>query len=265
MSDVVAYSMNGLLAITILIVGWIVAGWAKRMTLRTLNRIPQMDETLKPLLSSIARYIVLIVTIIAVLSQFGIETTSIIAVLGAAGLAIGLALQGTLQNIAAGVMLLILRPLRVNDFVEVAGISGTVKEISLFSTRLMTLDGLYLFVPNSSIWGSTVKNYSMNETRRVDLEVGIAYDDNLNEALALLDTFLKGRENVLDDPEPVVMVTNLADSSVNMTLRCWVNAGDYWTFLCDLKRDVKIHLEENGFSIPFPQQDVYMYPVEKEA
>ena len=259
------FAVQALLAIVILIVGWTIAGWAKRLTLRAMNRIPNMDATLKPLLSSIARYVVIIITIIAVLSQFGIETTSIIAVLGAAGLAIGLALQGTLQNIAAGVMLLILRPLRVGDFVEAAGTSGTVKEIGLFTTQFTTLDGLFLSVPNSSIWGGMVKNYSMNATRRVDLEVGISYDDNLTEALSLLESFLKGRTGILEDPAPAVMVMALADSSVNINLRCWVNNGDYWNFLCDLKRDVKNHLEANGFTIPYPQQDVYMHQVEKSA
>ncbi|RED48638.1 mechanosensitive ion channel family protein [Aestuariispira insulae] len=259
------YAMQALIAILILIVGWTIAGWVKRLTLRAMNKIPNMDATLKPLLSNIAKYIVIIITIIAVLSEFGIETTSIIAVLGAAGLAIGLALQGTLQNIAAGVMILILRPLRVGDFVEAAGTSGVVKEIGLFTTQFTTLDGLFLSVPNSSIWGGMVKNYNMNQTRRVDLEVGISYDDNLTEALTLLETFLKSRDKMLADPAPAVMVMALADSSVNINLRCWVNTPDYWAFVCDLKRDVKVHLEANGFTIPYPQRDVYLHQVEKTS
>jgi small conductance mechanosensitive channel len=252
------YGVDILGAIVILVVGWIAAGWAQRLTNRALDRIPTIDATIKPILSSIVRYIVLAFVIVAVLDRFGVETTSIIAVLGAAGLAIGLALQGTLSNIAAGVMLLLLRPFSVNEFVDAGGVSGTVEEIGLFTTRFKTAAGLFVVAPNSSLWTSTITNYSRNPLRRIDFIVGVGYEDDLKGAVAEMESLMNADERILKDPEARVFVTELGDNSVNMTLRCWVKTADYWMTLTDLTRDAKLRLDEKGYSIPYPQRDVHI-------
>jgi small conductance mechanosensitive channel len=252
------YGLDVLGAIVILIVGWTVAGWARRLTVKALNRASRVDDTLKPILSSIVRYVILAFVIVAVLDQFGVETTSIIAVFGAAGLAIGLALQGTLSNIAAGVMLLLLRPFSVGEFVDAGGVTGTVEEIGLFTTKFKTAAGLFVASPNSGLWNSVITNYSRNPQRRIDLIVGVGYDDDLKGATVEMETLMKSDERVLKDPEPQVFVTELGDNSVNMTLRCWVNTGDYWAALTDLTRDAKLRLDEKGYSIPYPQRDIHI-------
>jgi len=193
-----------------------------------------------------------------VLSNFGVETTSIIAVLGAAGLAIGLALQGTLSNIAAGVMILILRPLKVDEFVEAGSVSGTVVEITLFTTLLKTPDGVFISAPNSQIWNSAIKNYSRNPTRRLDIKVGIAYDDDVDAALEFLKNLVASDERVLKDPEPMSFVANLGESSVDLMARGWVATSEFWPTFFDLTRKSKTELEAAGFSIPFPQRDLHV-------
>lgn len=246
-------------AIVILIVGWIIAGWMRSLTARSLGKMKRMDATLKPLLSNIVRYTIIIFTIVAVLAHFGVQTASIIAVVGAAGLAIGLALQGTLQNIAAGIMLLILRPLRNGDYIEAGGIGGTVKEIGLFTTLLDTADGVYISAPNSTLWNSTIKNFSKNDTRRIDLDVGVSYDDDVNGAMEVLRGVMSDDSRCLADPVPEVMVVALADSSVNIRMRCWVKSSDYWGMLWHMNREAKLRLDAKGYTIPYPQQDVYMH------
>ncbi len=252
------YGIDVLGAIVILIVGWTVAGWARRLTHSALGRIPRVDETLKPILASVVRYVILAFVIVAVLDQFGVETTSIIAVFGAAGLAIGLALQGTLSNIAAGVMLLLLRPFSIGEYVDAGSVSGTVEEIGLFTTRFKTSAGLFVTAPNSGLWNSVITNYSRNPLRRLDFVVGVGYDDDLNGATAEMETLMKADDRILGDPEPRVFVTELADNSVNLTLRCWVSTADYWATLTDLARNAKLRLDEKGYSIPYPQRDVHI-------
>ena len=253
-----SYGIDTLGAIVILVIGWTVAGWAKRLTSSTLARSARVDDTLTPILSNIVRYIILAFVIVAVLAQFGIETTSIIAVFGAAGLAIGLALQGTLSNIAAGVMLLLLRPFSVGEFVDAGSVMGTVEEIGLFTTRFKTPAGLFVVAPNSGLWNSVITNYSRNPQRRIDFVVGVGYDDDLNGATAEMESLMKSDERILNDPEPQVFVTELGDNSVNMTLRCWVNTSDYWPTLTDLTRAAKLKLDEKGYSIPYPQRDIHI-------
>ena len=210
----------------------------------------------------VVRYAVIAITIVAVLSQFGVETTSIIAVLGAAGLAIGLALQGTLQNIAAGVMLLLLRPFRVGDFIEGGGIGGTVQGIGLFVSTLRTGDGIYISAPNSQLWNTAITNYSRNPTRRIDIVVGIGYDDDMDKGLALLLDLMTNDDRVLDDPAPQTMVKALGASSVDLNMRCWCNNDDYWGLLFHLNKAVKETLDGAGISIPYPQQDVHLIKAE---
>ncbi len=246
-------------ALLILFGGFVVAGWAKRTTRRALDRMgDRVDETLKPLISSVVRYVILIIVLVAVLAQFGVQTTSIIAVLGAAGLAIGLALQGTLSNIAAGLMLLLLRPFKVGDFIDADGIAGTVLEIGLFTTEFKTFDGVYLAVPNAQIWNRSIRNFSRLPTRRIDVVVGIAYGDDIDTALQVGLDLLKADSRVLADPEPQTMVTGLGDSAVDINLRCWCNASDYWGLLFDLNKGAKQGFEAAGLNIPFPQRDIHI-------
>lgn len=255
---VLDYSLDFLGAILILLVGWSVAGWAGRAVRRLIDRSPRVDSTLKPLLASIVRYGILIIVLIAVLAQFGIQTTSIIALLGAAGIAIGLALQGTLSNIAAGVMLLFLRPFKVGEYIDADGIAGTVTEIGLFTTELTTFDGVYVSAPNSAVWNRTIRNFSRLPTRRIDLSVGISYDDDVDRAMAILSDLLSGDDRVLPEPGPQVMVTDLSDSAVVVNMRCWTEASNFWDLSFDLRKAAKARLEAAGITIPFPQRHIHV-------
>ncbi len=259
----VDYGLDVLGALAILIVGSMVAGWARRRVLRVLNRAPRVDETLKPVIASIVRYGILVLVLIAVLAQFGIQTTSIIALLATAGLALGLALQGTLQNIAAGIMLLFLRPFRVGDYIDAEGLSGTIEEIGLFTTHMRTSNGIYLEVPNAKIWNRAILNYSRVEARRLSVVVGISYGDDIDNAQAVLLELMTSDSRVNAEPAPQVLVKELSDSSVNLDLRCWAAAGDYWGLLCDLNKAVKQRLDAEGITIPFPQRDVHLYQAAK--
>ena len=255
-----SYGLELIAALMILVFGWWLAGRVQKLILRALDRLPRMDATLKPFLSSLARYAIIAVTLVAVLARLGAETTSIIAVLGAAGLAIGLALQGTLQNIAAGIMLLVLRPFKVGDYIDAGGISGTVDQIGLFTTDMTTFDGVYQSVPNSSLWNTSILNYSRLPTRRMDVPVGIAYEDDVERAMALLLEHLKQDERVLEDPAPQVLVTNLGESSVDLSLRCWSERSNFWALKFELNKKVKLWLDAEGISIPFSQRDVHLIP-----
>ncbi len=259
----VEYGLEILGALIILIGGWVVAGWVHRRLLRVLGRAPRVDETLKPVIANIVRYAILVFVLIAVLAQFGVQTTSMIAVLGAAGLAIGLALQGTLQNISAGIMILFLRPFRVGDYIDAEGLAGTVNEIGLFTTQMRSYDGIYVEVPNGQLWSRAITNYSRVTERRLDLGVGIGYGDDIDKAQAALMDLLVNDERINDDPAPEVMVKELGDSSVNLNLRCWTDPGDYWSLRFDLTKAVKQRLDAEGISIPFPQRDVHLFQ-EKE-
>ena len=254
----VEYGVDIAGAIVLLVVGWTVAGWIRRVIRRTLDSVPVLDETLKPFIANLVRYAVLIFVLIAVLNQFGVQTTSIIAVLAATGLAIGLALQGMLANIASGVMLLFLRPFNVGEYVEAGGIAGTVAEIGLFNTEIKSSAGPGLVVPNSKFWDGPITNFSRNPTRRFNIAVGIGYDDDIDGAMALLKGLLTGDDRVLDDPEPLVVVQELGDSAVIINLRAWTRSGDYGATVWDLNRGIRTELQATGYSIPFPQRDVHI-------
>jgi small conductance mechanosensitive channel len=197
--------------------------------------------------------------------MFGIETTSLIAVLGTAGLAIGLAVQGTLSNFSSGVMLLLFRPFHVGDYIDAAGVAGTVSEIGVFSTVLNTPDNVRIIVPNSGIFGSTIKNFSTNDTRRNDIVLGISYDDDISTAIAVVNAVLGKDPRVLSDPEPLVAVSELSDSSVNLVVRPWCQRDDYWSLRFDLIRKFKEELEQAGCSIPYPQRDVHLHQANRTA
>ncbi len=254
----IEYGVDIVGAIVLLIIGWTVAGWARRGVRHALERVPRMDETLKPFLAKLVWYVIMAFVLVAVLSQFGVQTTSVIAVLGAAGLAIGLALQGTLANVASGVMLLFLRPFNIGDYVDAGGIAGTVVEIGLFNTEIKTSKGLCLIVPNKIIWESPITNFSRNPTRRFDITVGISYGDDVNGATDLLMGLLTGDERILDDPEPLAVVEELGDSAVIINLRAWTRAEDFWAAVWDLKKAIKVEFEVAGYSIPFPQRDIHI-------
>ena len=254
----IEYGVDIVGAIVLLIIGWTVAGWARRGVRHALERVPRMDETLKPFLAKLVWYVIMAFVLVAVLSQFGVQTTSVIAILGAAGLAIGLALQGTLANVASGVMLLFLRPFNIGDYVDAGGIAGTVVEIGLFNTEIKTRNGLCLIVPNKIIWESPITNFSRNPTRRFDITVGISYGNDVNGATDLLMGMLTGDERILDDPEPLAVVEELGDSAVIINLRAWTRAEDFWAAVRDLKKAIKVELEAAGYSIPFPQRDIHL-------
>jgi small conductance mechanosensitive channel len=251
-------------AIAILVIGWTVAKMIRGSVRKGLERA-KVDATLVPFISKLVYYLVLAFVLIAVLKGFGFETTSLIAVLGAAGLAVGLALQGTLSNFAAGVMILFFRPFRVGDFVDAGGTAGTVQEIGVFATTLHTPDNVRIVVPNSSVYGQTIKNFSANDTRRNDMVVGISYDDDIGKAMATIEEIMKADSRVLADPEPVIAVSELADSSVNLVVRPWCSKDDYWGLRFDLIRRFKEGLEAAGCSIPYPQTDVHLHQVDPAA
>lgn len=246
-------------AALILLAGLWFSGRADKWVVALVRRSPHIDDMLQGFFGNIARYVVLITTILAVLGQFGIQTTSLIAVLGAAGLAVGLALQGTLSNVAAGVMLLIFRPFRAGHFVEVGGIAGTVKELSLFTTELATADNVQIIVPNSQVWGQAVRNYSFHATRRVDIIFGISYGDDIGKAMAAIRAVIDADPRCRKDPAPLIAVTALNASSVDIVLRVWTRTEDYWPVKFDTTRAVKERFDAEGITIPFPTQTVYNY------
>jgi small conductance mechanosensitive channel len=230
---------------------------------RSLRKTPKVDQTLRGFLASLTRYVILVFTVVAVLNQFGVQTTSIITVLGAASLAIGLALQGTLSNVAAGVMLLLFRPFKVGDYIEGGGQAGTVKAISLFVTELATPDNVQILVPNSQMWGSAIKNYSFHATRRVDMVLGISYEDDVEKAVGIIEQMARDDGRVMDDPAPQIVVGELADSSVNIVIRLWCQAGDYWGIKFDMTKALKLRMDGEGISIPYPQRTLHVIGGEK--
>jgi small conductance mechanosensitive channel len=257
---VVANYRPVLAALVILAIGRMVAGWARRITRKALEH-GEVDETLVPFVGKLVYYAILAVVVIAALNRLGVATTSVVAIFGAAGLAIGLALQGTLGNFASGVMLLVLRPFDVGDFIDAGGTLGSVEEIGVFATTLNTPDNVRIVVPNSQIAGGTISNYNGNDTRRIDLVMGIGYDDNIQTAVDTIRRIVTAHDLVMTDPEPVIEVSNLGDSSVDIVVRPWCRNEDYWKIRFELTRSLKEGLEAAGCSIPYPQRDVHMYQV----
>ena len=257
-STLTTYGLSVVGAIVTLIVGVWFAGYASRLTGRALEKTSRVDDTLSKFFASFIRYLVLAVVVVAVLNQFGVETASLVAVLATAGLAIGLALQGTLTNVASGVMLLFFRPFKVGDYVEAGGHAGTIQELNLFFTVMATPDNVRITVPNGQVWGSAVHNYSANSTRRVDISAGIAYDADIDTAMAVVHETISADTRSKPDPEPFVAVTEMADSSVNFTIRVWVDNADVWPVKFDLTKAVKQAFDRNGIDIPFPTRTVHM-------
>ncbi len=259
--DFVFFSMatfwNVVFAFAILIGSWWLSGIARHQIQSAGLRYEALDDTLFNFLSSLARYAILALGAIFVLNRFGIQTTSLVAIIGAAGLAIGLALQGTLSNIAAGIMLMIFRPFKLGDYVEAAGVSGTISDVKLFTTELTTLDNLLTIVPNAQIWGSVIVNYSTLSERRLSQVFSISYEDDINKAMAVVREVVEADERVLTSKDVFVGVTNLGDSSVDLTLRAWCASSDYFAFKCDMLQKIKQAFDENDITIPYPTQLIF--------
>ena len=250
------YGLNFLAALITIIIGVWASRRASRLVRDWLAKSSRIDRTLAPILAALVRYAILTLTVVVTLGNFGVETTSIIAVLGAAGLAIGLALQGTLSNVAAGLMLLFLRPFKIGDWVEAAGISGSVREIGLFTTIIDTFDNVFVSVPNSAIWTSTIVNHARYGTRRLDLDIGVSYDCNLDEAESALMQ-LANDPRVLADPAPRFLVVSYGDSAINVRLRVYAEYDNFFDLYWDLNRNLKGVLDARGIDIPFPQRVVH--------
>lgn len=248
------------IGIIILIVGRWLAMWFAAIGRKAMTR-GNIDETLARFLSKLIYYALLAAVVIAAADQVGIKTTSFVAIFGAAGLAIGLALKDSLGNFASGVMLILFRPFKVGDYVTAGGVSGTVQQIDIFSTVLTTPDNQKIIVPNGSITADVITNVNAETTRRIDLVIGIGYDDDIREAKSTLENLVQDDPRILTDPAPNIAVAELADSSVNLIVRPWVNTEDYWNVRLELTEKIKLTFDEKGISFPFPQQEVHMRQV----
>lgn len=239
-------------AIAILIIGWVISAWIQKRIRALGRRHAHLDDMLFDFLSAIARYVVLGFAFLFVLNTFGVQTTSVVAVIGAAGLAVGLALQGTLSNIAAGVMLILFRPFKLGEFVDVGGTMGTVKALTLNFTELADLSNAQVIIPNSQVWGNIITNYSANDTRRAEWTFGVGYGANLADAERIIRDTIMADPRSKTDPEPFFQVNNLGDSSVDFLVRVWVDASELFGYQADMKRQVKEALDAGGVDIPFP-------------
>lgn len=260
--QLIAIAKNTLLTLLILTAASIGAKVLKRAVHKGVYRLSKQDEIITKLLTSLSGYIVYLIALVIILDLFGVNTASLVALVGAAGLAIGLALKDTLSNVAAGVMLLFLKPLKKAEFVEVAGSSGSVTDLGLFTTVLETADGIFISIPNSTVWASAIKNFSRNEKRRMDITVGISYGDSIEDGLTALRELVAEESRILQTPEPQYLVHTLADSSVNLQLRAWAPTSDYWDIYWKTQRKVKEKVESKGITIPFPQRDLHIIPTD---
>lgn len=258
MNTILQYGINIIFALAIFFIGKRVARWLTDMIIKKLENSGKLDETLSSFLSSVIYALLLVMLALAALGQLGVETTSFIAILGAVGLAVGLAFKDTLSNISAGVMIIIFRPILVGEFVEAGGASGTVEEINIFHTVLKTPDNKTIIVSNANIIGGNIINYSRKSTRRVDITFGVGYGDDIKLVKNTLEKILQDDERILKDPEPFVALSELADSSVNFVTRSWVKKEDYWGVYFDTLEKVKLEFDEKGISIPFPQMDLHL-------
>ncbi|TPI32235.1 mechanosensitive ion channel [Mesorhizobium sp. B3-1-6] len=253
---IVSYSFSAIGAIILLVVGYFVAGVAERSISAGLGHIHGFDATLRHFFSKIVRYAILILVTIMVLGQFGVQTASIIAAIAAIGLAIGLALQGTLQNIAAGIMLLALRPFRIGEYVEVGSIAGTIEEIGLFATKLRSVDGVYVLAPNSTLWNQPVRNFTRNGVRRTDVSLSIGSWNDIDRAQKTLLAIAGAEKRIRREPAPIAFVANLGDTTVSLTLRYWTSAADYFSTQTDMTKRAKQAFDSEGISIPLPPPEM---------
>jgi small conductance mechanosensitive channel len=252
-----AFGVKLLAAIAILIVGRIIVKTIKKLILKVLKK-RNVDNTISSFVSSLTYSVLWIFVILAALAQVGIQTTSFMAIIGAAGLAIGLALQGSLSNFAAGFLIILFRPFKVGDYVEAGGVSGIISNISIFTTELNSVDNKKIVVPNAQIMNGTITNYSAEETRRVDLVFGVGYESDMKKVKDILMGIIEKHELILKDPAPFVRLGKLNDSSIDFTVRVWSKTSDYWDVYFDLTEQAKIEFDKNGLNIPYPQMDVHL-------
>lgn len=258
------YAIKLVAAILVFIIGRWLAKRIAALLAKLLER-NQVETTLVNFLKNILYYALLVAVVIAALGQLGINTTSFLTIIGAAGLAIGLALKDSLGNFSAGVMLILFRPFKIGDFISAAGASGTVKSISIFNTELASPDNQKVIVPNGAILGNVITNVTANPDRRIDLVIGVSYEDDISKAKQVLSGVLKDEPRLLAEPAPTIAVAELGDSSVNLVVRPWVKTEDYWTVRFDLTEKIKQELDKAGISIPFPQRDVHLYKEQQAA
>ena len=256
--QVLQFAKYILLAVVILIIARICSAIAKKLIIKTGSKLVQLDESLRKIIYTAVRILIWVLAALVILDLFGFNTASIVTVLGAAGLTVGLAMKDSLSNVAAGVMLLVLRPYKTGDYVECGSSAGTIEEMGLFSTILKTVDGIFVAVPNSTLFSSPITNYSRNAIRRAVITVGISYGDNLPTAISVLREMMEKNERILKDPAPEVLVSDLADSSVNLTVRFWAKTENYWDVYWQVKENMKATVEGAGLNIPFPQRVVTM-------
>jgi small conductance mechanosensitive channel len=254
----VDFGIRVVTAIAIFYIGRLIVSLLTR-GLHKLMEKQEVDKTLETFVCNLVRVALLAFVVVAAINSLGVQTASFIAVLGAAGLAVGLALQGSLSNFAAGVLIVMFRPYKVGDWIEAAGVSGSVLEVQILTTAMKTGDNKRVIVPNSQIMGSIITNYSAHDTRRVDLVVGVSYSDDLDKVRETLKSIVAADDRILDDPAVTIAVSELADSSVNFVVRPWVRTADYWAVLFDLTETIKKRFDAEGISIPFPQRDVHIY------
>ncbi|MCP4302950.1 MAG: mechanosensitive ion channel [Gammaproteobacteria bacterium] len=257
-STLVDFGKNLLVALIIFYVGRMAIGLVVR-GLRKVMQKQEVDKTLETFVCNLVRMALLVVVVIAAIGALGVQTTSFIAIFGAAGLAVGLALQGSLSNFAAGVLIVLFRPYKVGDYIEGAGINGSVEQVQILTTILKTPDNKEIIVPNSQIMNSIITNYSANDTRRVDMMVGVSYGDDLDQVRKTLEDLIAADDRILDEPACTIAVSDLADSSVNFVVRPWVKTDDYWGLKFDMTEAIKKRFDKDGISFPFPQQDVHLY------
>ncbi|MCY9879292.1 mechanosensitive ion channel family protein [Vibrio natriegens] len=255
---IIQIAQNTLLTVFIFLVASFVSKLVKRGVFKATEKVSGGDEIVARLLSQVASYAVYLVALVIILDLFGVNTASLVALVGAAGLAVGLALKDTLSNIAAGIMILFLKPIKKGEFVEFGSYSGSVTDIGLFTSVFETADGLYISSPNSAVWNSTIRNFSRNNKRRMDITVGISYNDSIDIGLNVLKEIAASQPHIIKDPEPQVIVHMLADSSVNLQLRAWCPTNKYWDTYWAVQKQVKPNIEAAGLTIPFPQRDVHV-------
>ncbi|WP_286239308.1 mechanosensitive ion channel family protein [Neptuniibacter halophilus] len=263
-----AYVLPWIVDIALALAIFFIGRWVIKQVMKLVERLlrkAKVEQMLINFISSIVNVVLLLFVVVASLNQLGVDTTSLIALVGAAGLAIGLSLQDSLKNFAAGVMLIVFKPFREGNFVEAAGVTGIVEHIQIFNTVMRTGDNKEVIIPNGAIYSGVITNYSARDTRRVDMVFGIGYDDDLRKAKQVLQEIIEADERILKDPAPVIAVSELGDSSVNFVVRPWVNAADYWPVLWGITEAVKLRFDEEGISIPYPQMDVHLHKTEGSA
>lgn len=261
---IIPWGINIALAIAIFVVGRFIAKIIVNAAEKVMTKAG-IDEVLRGFIGNILSVVLTVFVLIAALEKLGVDTTSIMAIFAAAGLAVGLALKDSLSNFSAGVMLILFKPFKIGDFINAAGVSGTVESIRIFSTVMRSGDNQEIIVPNSGIYGGTITNVTARDTRRIDLVIGIGYDDNIAEAKKLLEDIISKNDKILTDPAPVIMVAELGESSVDLAVRPWVNTSDYWGVRSDMLQTIKEVFDEKGISIPYPQRDLHLIGQEDMA